>query len=95
MSPRLSSAEAAARGRIGGYATAARYDTRTNTQQARSAFRQRFLDLVDPKGELSEAERVRRAEAARRAFYAKLALKSARARAARAVRRSVRVEDAA
>jgi hypothetical protein len=40
----------------------------------------RFEDQVDPERELSEDERLRRAEQARKAHFAHLALKSSRAR---------------
>jgi hypothetical protein len=43
----------------------------------------RFLDEVDPERQLPEPERLRRAECARRAFFQRLALKSAQARAAK------------
>lgn len=67
-------------GRIGGYRKAALYDARQATLPAREAFARRFLDQVDPTRKLAEAERNRRAEAARKAHYASLALKSAKAR---------------
>ena len=70
----------ALRGRIGAYALHARYDTRETTSKARAAFFARFEREVDPQGLLPEAERRRRAEAARRAYFARLALKSAQAR---------------
>jgi hypothetical protein len=43
----------------------------------------RFVDQVDPDRVLPEAERQRRAEAARRAHMAQLAFRSAKARAGR------------
>ena len=43
----------------------------------------KFLREVDPNNELPEAERLRRGEAARRAYYQRLALASAKARKAR------------
>jgi hypothetical protein len=46
----------------------------------------RFLREVDLNNELSEGERNRRAEAARRAYYQRLALASAKARKATAAR---------
>jgi hypothetical protein len=49
----------------------------------RAGLDRRFLDEVDPDRQLSEAERQRRAECARRAFYQRLALKSAQARKAK------------
>jgi hypothetical protein len=42
-----------------------------------------FAERVDPDGLLSEEERHRRAELARKAYFARLAFKSARARSAR------------
>jgi len=65
---------------MGGYAAAARNDTRELTRPAREAFERRFLDQVDPDRVLPEAERERRARAARRAYFSALAFKSAQAR---------------
>ena len=50
------------------------------TAPARKAFIERFERQVDPERVLPEAERQRRAESARKAYYAQLALKSAKAR---------------
>jgi hypothetical protein len=50
------------------------------TASARKAFLDRFDHEVDPKGLLPEHERVRRAKHARRAYFARLALKSVEAR---------------
>jgi hypothetical protein len=77
---RLDRRDMARRGRIGGYITAARYDGREQTAKARATFRQSFLDQVDPDRTLPEPERERRAEALRRAHYARLALASVRSR---------------
>ena len=68
-------------GRIGGYLRAAMYDGREVTQKARETFLSRFEREVDPNGTLSPTERQRRAEAARKAHFARLALKSAQKRA--------------
>lgn len=68
-------------GRIGGLRTASTHDSKVLTAPARRAFEQRFIIEVDPLGELPEAERNRRAAAARKAYFTKLAYKSARARA--------------
>jgi hypothetical protein len=46
----------------------------------------KFERQVDPNNELLAAERAKRAESARKAFYAELALKSARARRSRGVK---------
>jgi hypothetical protein len=75
--------EAAGRGRIGGFTLAAKHDPKQYTAPARAAFQARFLDEVDPDRTLPELERLRRAKAARSAWYARLALLSARARALR------------
>lgn len=53
---------------------------KTNTQPARDAFDARFEAEVDPEGVLPPAERMRRAEHARLAYFSRLALKSAQAR---------------
>lgn len=70
-------------GRIGAYAQHARHDPRETTAAARATFAASFLDKVDPDHVLPLAERTRRAEAARREFYARIALASAKSRASR------------
>ena len=50
------------------------------TAAARTAFDGRFEREVDPDGQLSAEERARRAGFARRAYFARLALLSAKAR---------------
>ncbi len=55
-------------------------DRSAATAKARRAFDDRFLREVDPDGVLPHAERHKRADAARRAYFAKLALASAKAR---------------
>jgi len=77
----LSPHEASLRGRIGAYALHASHDPRETTKAARVRFLARFLDEVDPDRTLPEAERQRRAEAARKMYFARLALKSAHKRA--------------
>ncbi len=79
--------EAALRGRLGAYTLHSRRDPRETTAPARAAFLARFEDQVDPDRVLPEAERLRRAESARKAHFARLALKSARARANKAARK--------
>jgi hypothetical protein len=49
----------------------------------RAGLERRFLDEVDPNRELPEAEQLRRVECAKRAYYQRLALASAKARRAR------------
>ncbi|WP_026454834.1 hypothetical protein [Saccharomonospora iraqiensis] len=56
---------------------------KTNTKAAQDALQQRFLDEVDPDRVLPEAERLKRAEYARKLYYTRLAYKAARARAAK------------
>ncbi|ROT29691.1 hypothetical protein [Micromonospora sp. HM5-17] len=58
------------------------------TAAARKAFIDRFEREVDPEGKLPPAERARRAESARRAYFLRLAAKSAEVRRRR--RRSQR-----
>jgi hypothetical protein len=71
-------ASMALRGRIGAYVQKSRHDPRELTKAGRAAFNARFLAEVDP--DLPEAERHRRAEEARKAYFARLAYKSAEAR---------------
>jgi len=72
---------------MGGLALAASHDSHEYTKAGRAAFRDSFVDQVDPDRLLPEPERERRAEAARRLHYTKLALKSAQVRAARKARK--------
>lgn len=73
-------------GRIGAYTQHARHDPRETTRAARIAFLKRFEDEVDPARQLPEAERGRRATAAKKAYFARLAMLSAKSRAARSRR---------
>jgi hypothetical protein len=68
---------------IGAHALHSQYDSRELTANARAKFDQRFVDEVDPDRVLPEAERARRADHARKAYFAKLSYKSAKARAGR------------
>jgi hypothetical protein len=72
----LSPDEAAFRGRIGAYRLHTTHDPRETTAKARETFLSRFEREVDPDGELPKAERQRRAEATRRAYFARLAYQS-------------------
>ncbi len=74
----LSAAQRSMRARMGGLATSARHDTKKLTEPARAAFDARFYEGIDP--DLPEAERDRRATAARKAYFTKLAFASAKAR---------------
>ena len=71
------------RGRIGAYSLHSTHDPRLTTSKARETFLGRFEQEVDPGGTLPEAERLRRAGYARKAYFARLALKSAKSRRAR------------
>ncbi len=58
-------------------------DETAHTAPTRAAFLARFEREVDPGGVLEPSERARRAEHARKAYFLRLALASAHARAAR------------
>jgi hypothetical protein len=73
-------------GRIGAYSLHAKYDPRETTAAARRTFLSRFELEVDPDSKLPTVERLRRAESARKAYFARLAFKSVQAR--RAARKS-------
>jgi hypothetical protein len=72
------------RARLAAHTLHAKVDSREHTASARRAFLDRFEREVDPDGVLPEAERKRRAEHARKAYFAALALKSSQARARKA-----------
>ncbi len=81
----LTPSERALRSRLASYTSWARTeDPSTRTAPARAASRTaldtRFEREVDPEGTLPPAERARRAEHARKSYFAGLALKSARSR---------------
>lgn len=77
----MSQAERVLRARCAAHARWAKEDDRkAATAGAREGFLARFLREVDPEGVLDPAERLRRAESARKAHMARLALASARAR---------------
>jgi hypothetical protein len=70
----------ALRARIAAHSRWATQDRREGTAAARAAFADRFEREVDPDGTLPRDERLRRAESARKAYFARLALASSRAR---------------
>ena len=72
--------QASLRGRIGGLALAAQRNPKEYTAAARRQFLARFDDEVDPDRILSKEERARRAEAARKLYFVRLAYESAKAR---------------
>ncbi len=79
----LNPSERVLRARLSAYTMHAKYDPRETTAAARAAFLDRFAQQVDPGGTLPQDERTRRAEAARKAYFTRLALKSAQVRRAR------------
>ncbi len=86
--PILTPKERSLRARIGAHALHAAHNPKETTSKGRAAFLARFEKEVDPDGTLPMDERRRRAEHARKKYFATLALKSARSRRARAERRS-------
>jgi hypothetical protein len=72
---------------VGGLISASRRDGRDMTAAARQSFLSKFETQVDPTGILAPAERQRRALALRKAYFSRLALASATARAKTARRR--------
>ena len=90
MSSKPTPAERRLRAQAAAYTLHSLYDSRQLTANARVAFQDRFARQVDPEGILPIAERQRRAECARKAYYADLAAKSVRARRAKR-----RIEDRA
>lgn len=67
-------------GSIGGLTLAARRGGVAAAAPARAGFMQKFLNEADPRGELTEAERERRARFLLRIHMKRLALRSARRR---------------
>ena len=61
-------------------------DPTARTEPARKAFDDRFVKEVDPTLSLPPEERARRVQAARKAYFSRLALRSAQARRRRAAR---------
>lgn len=79
----LTPAERSLRAKLAAHTLHASVDSRVHTEPGRAAFLARFEKQVDPTGILDPKERARRAESARRAYFAGLALKSSKARRAR------------
>ena len=81
----LSTSERKLRASIAAHESWARTEDRVGrTEAARRTYRESFEALVDPDGRLDPAERARRGEHAFKAHMARLALKSAQVRRARA-----------
>ena len=83
MPSSLTPSERILRARLAAHALHAKHDSRELTRPGRDKFEQRFVDEVDPDRLLPEAERQRRAEHARKAYFTRLAMKSAQARKAK------------
>ena len=79
----LTDKERSQKARMAAYVMHSRNDSKATTAKARAAFMNRFEEIVDPERVLSEDERLRRAEMARKAHFQALAIKSAEARKAR------------
>ena len=89
----LTPAERSLRGQIAAHESWARTpDRAARTAKARQAQLDKFEQQVDPDGVLPPAERATRAEHARKAYFKRLALKSAQARRRRATVRDRLVE---
>lgn len=84
--PALDPRERALQARLAAHVLHAKVaDPAAHTAPARKAFLERFEREVDPDLALPEAERKRRAEHARKAYFARLALASVKARRRREV----------
>ncbi len=81
MSRTRTAAEISLQGQIGAHISwALTPDRSARTRRAREQFLDRFQREVDPEGKLPPEERARRAEHLRKAYFARLALASAKAR---------------
>ena len=79
----MSPTERALRARLAAHAMHGRNDARATTAKARAAFLASFERQADPEGRLPPAERQRRAQHLRSAYFTRLALASAKARRAK------------
>lgn len=86
MSPAFDPVERSRIARIAANTRHSRCDGFETTASARKAAEGRFDDQVDPERVLPPAERARRADLARRAYFQQLARKSAAARRKRTVK---------
>lgn len=81
MSNGMSESERRLRAQVASHSSWMRTEDRSKrTAPGRRAFMERFEREVDPDGTLDAAERSQRAESARKAYFARLALKSAQTR---------------
>ncbi|WP_422933604.1 hypothetical protein [Sinomonas sp. P47F7] len=84
MSPAQTPAERSLAGSIAAHTSwAFTEDRAARTRPARDALMAKFEQEVDPEGKLLPEERARRAESLKKAYFQKLALKSAQARRAK------------
>jgi hypothetical protein len=83
MPNHLSQSELSIAARLGAYSQHAKHDVRETTRAARAARDKKFVDQVDPDRQLDPVERDRRVQAARKAYFTRLALMSAQARRSR------------
>ena len=73
---------------LGGLARASRHDSAAMTAAGRRAFSETyFLDMVDPDRTLDEADRLRRASAAKKLHYVRMSYLSHKARKSKAAAR--------
>jgi hypothetical protein len=79
----MTPAERTLRARLAAHILHSKVDSTAHTAAARRAFADRFENQVDPDRVLPVEERMRRAEQAKKAYFARLALKSVRARRGR------------
>src|ERR1700738_349519 len=90
----MSPAELSLRGQIAAHDSWAHTEDRAaRTANARKAMLDKFELEVDPDGKLSPSERAIRAEHARKAYFKRLALRSAQARPRRGDQRKAAVES--
>jgi hypothetical protein len=82
----LSPSERTLRARLAAHSLHAKCDSRETTASGRASFLARFEREVDPDGALDPAERRRRAEQARRAYFTRLALAAVEARRSKRAR---------
>ena len=88
MASSLTPTERSLRARLAAHSSWAQTaDPSSRTRAARDAFLDRFEREVDPDGQLPPEERRVRAEHARKAYFTRLALKSAQARRRKAAQR--------
>ena len=81
--PNLTPSQRVQRARIAAFTRWSKEDPAATAARGQAGLLAKFVDQVDPDRVLPEAERQRRAEAARKAHMTRLAFRSAKVRAAR------------